>query len=406
MDRYGDTYTASTSILVLLFAYSLAYFHRVMTGVMKPEISFFANYYGIDPNLLLSIIASAYFYAYAVAQLFIGPFLDYYGVKRGGFIMFMIAGVSAMVMCIPHPLALVIGRFFIGFSVAVAFVAYMRTAALYYSISSQGKLTSYALMAGNISAVAATYPLRLLLTYYGYFSVLVVISVISFVVAFMIYITSCDKGSMQKVKGYKDLYSKLMKFVLDKHMAGVVIADLATYGTGVTFQAVWGQELLPSLLGIDIKTSTLYLMVLTMVFVALCPLAGYLSDNVIKRRRPVMMISSISSLLGWLALLVAIASKDRLLPTVSMLILIGTSLGFHIVAPVMAREQYGREYSATATAAFNIQTNIGVAVLQNIVGILHPNNIILINIVLALVGVVAVLTIVKETYGINEYKSM
>jgi hypothetical protein len=62
--RRGNTRFAL--IAVLLAAYALVYFHRTMTGVVREQVALFAEYYGVDENLLTSVFFLAYFYAYAL----------------------------------------------------------------------------------------------------------------------------------------------------------------------------------------------------------------------------------------------------------------------------------------------------------------------------------------------------
>jgi len=181
-------------IIVLLAAYVLVYFHRTMTGVMKPEIDYYSGYYGVDADLLLAIMSSAYFYGYAASQLFTGPLIDYYGVKRIGSIMLTVLGVGTVLMGVPSPVTLVAGRLLIGVSASVVFLSYMRSAALGFKISYQGRLSSYALFAGSISTIAATYPLRLMLNSIGLSSTYIILALSAFTLALLTYLTSSDTG--------------------------------------------------------------------------------------------------------------------------------------------------------------------------------------------------------------------
>ncbi|WP_276813916.1 MFS transporter [Desulfurococcus amylolyticus] len=383
-------------IIVLLAAYVLVYFHRTMTGVMKPEIDYYSGYYGVNAELLLAIMSSAYFYGYAASQFFTGPLIDYYGVKRIGSIMLTMLGVGTVLMSVPSPNTLVAGRLLIGISASVVFLSYMRSAALSFKISYQGRLSSYALFAGSISTIAATYPLRLMLNSIGLSSTYIILALLAFTLALLTYLTSSDIGGKKKDSSFLKQASLIGSIARNPHSWGVGIASVASYGLGLAYQSTWGQIHLSKVFLLGKEDVSIYLMVLAMVFAVSCIPTGYLSDK-FKSRKPFLIAATIASVAAWILMYLSSISRDRIILLVA-LIFLGVSQGLHIVAPTMAKEYYDPKISGTSVAFFNIVLFTGIAVLQSVLSMIDPTVSVIINILIAFIGILTSTILAKETY--------
>ncbi|MCI4462177.1 MAG: MFS transporter [Thermogladius sp.] len=383
-------------LVVMLAAYGLVYFHRVMAGIMKDEIEGFASYYNVDPKFLLAFFPSAYFYAYALAQLFMGSLVDAYGVRRVGALMLGLMGLSTALMMLPSPLALITGRTLVGLSAAVVFVSTQRVASLYFPPTTQAIITSLLLMTGNISALLATYPLRLFLTVYGVVALLSLLALIAFAVMALVYLIAWDAGTAGKGLGLKEVWRKLGHLSREKHAWATALGAVASYGTGTAFQAAWGQDLISRVFGFDKYAVSIYLMILALSFTITAPLVGVVSDRVIGRRKPVLVASDTVSAISWVAIILSILFHNNAMLLLSLVIL-GVSMGLHIVAPPMAKEPYGPDYSATATSFFNLVLFTGIAILQSTEPFIGPLFNSLLSAVVSVIGLAVVLAWSRET---------
>ncbi|PUA31214.1 MAG: MFS transporter [Zestosphaera tikiterensis] len=390
----------STSVIVvLLIAYMLVYFHRTMTGVMKPEIDYYSRYYGVDANLMLAVMSSAYFYAYVVGQFFMGPIVDYYGVKKAGSLMVAILGVATLMVSLPNTIALVVGRALIGLSASIVFLSYMRSSALEFTLGKQGKLTSYALFAGNVSTILATYPLRLMLNSVGLPLTLIALALSTFAISASIYVASRDVGRRGSGMSVVEQAMFLGRIARNPHSWGVGLAAAASYGIGLAYQSSWGQIHLTEVFSLSKEDVSTYLMVLAMVFALTSLPTGYLSDR-LKRRKPFLLTANVIAVIAWFLMYVSSIEGDKLLLTAS-LILVGLSQGVHVVAPTMAKELYDPKISGTAVAFFNIVLFTSIALLQSICPLLNPLTALAVNIAIALIGIAITTLLVKETYRIQ-----
>ncbi len=366
-----------------------------MTGVMKPEVDVYSSYYGLDPSVLLAVMSSAYFYTYALSQIFMGPMVDYYGVKRSYLIMLLLLGVGTMVMSLPSPWTLIIGRSLIGFSASVVFLSYMRSSALYFSLGEQGMLSSYILMVGGISTILTTYPLRMALNIFGIQITFMMLAIASFIIALLIYVLAIDIGG-----GYRSIVKQLrevLEIARDIHVWGVGLAALTSYGTVVAYQSSWGQIHISKSFGLGYDEVSIYLMIIALVFALLSIATGYLSDKVVRRRKPFLTLATSITIATWIIMYIATIDKNIILLKIG-LIAMGISQGLHIVAPTMVKEPYSPQISGTVVSLFNIIVFIGIAIMQTICSITSPTTAITINMIIAVIGTVASIMLTKETY--------
>ncbi|WP_148683564.1 MFS transporter [Fervidicoccus fontis] len=397
MTAKGSNNSYYSIMIILLIAYALVYFHRTMTGIMKPEVDEFSRYYGINANILLSTMSSAYFYAYATSQLITGPLLDSYGVKRIGATMLAVLSLGTILMLLKNEFGLIVGRTLIGFAAAVAFLSYMRSSSLYFSKSMQAKLTSFAIMIGNFSTIVSTYPLRIFLQRFGYTTTLLILASISSLLSYLVFKKSSDVGSIEKTSKLRERFAEMKKIASEKHIWGVGIAALAGYGTSIAYQATWGQRNLTEMFGFSIGKASIMLMIIAITATIFSPIVGFISDNVIKRRKPILISTPLSSLIGWFLIYISFYLHNSILLYASMISL-GLSIALQIVAPVMAREEVQSKYSGTATAMFNVQVFFGIAILQTISGFLSISSMIIVSIGVSLFGILASILFTRETY--------
>ena len=383
-------------MVVLLLAYALVYFHRTMTGVMKPEVDVYSSYYGISSSLLLAVMSSAYFYAYGFSQLFMGPLVDYYGVKRACSSMLLLLSIATVVMSIPNPWTLIVGRSLVGFSASIAFLSYMRTSALYFGIGSQARLASYALVVGGISTILATYPLRMALDTFGIQPTFIALALFGIALAVSVYMLSIDVGMGSR--SIADQAREIVRMAGDPHIWGVAIASIGSYGTVMAYQAGWGQVHMSEGFGMNYDEIGMHLMVLAIVFALSSFATGYLSDMVVRRRKPFIVLSPTLAVISWMIMYVATTCRDLVMLDVGLAVM-GMSQGLQIVAPTMAKEPYNLQASGTAVALFNIVLFTGIAVAQTTCSMTSPLTAITISMVIAMIGTVASITLARETYS-------
>ena len=101
--------------LILAMGYAIAYFHRVSPAVVAPELTRSFDLGGVS----LGVLASAYFYPYAIMQLPSGLLSDSFGPRKTVTIFSLIAAGGAILFGISptFPLA-TLGRVVVGIGVS------------------------------------------------------------------------------------------------------------------------------------------------------------------------------------------------------------------------------------------------------------------------------------------------
>lgn len=388
------------AVLVLLLAsYSLVYFHRTMTGVMEYEIESISRRFGYDPALLLSVLSSAYFYAYALSQFVVGSLVDYFGIRKVGSAFLLLLALGTLLIVPEDPLAMIVGRAVVGFASVAAFLSYQRSLSLYYRPEEQARATALALVVGNLTASMSTYPLRRALDAVGLSGTLLGLALVTAALSIAVYLLSADVRVGGSIREYlTKTGSDLRRVLADRHSWGVSLGALATYGTGLSFQSSWGQMLISKAYGLGKTEVSYYLLVLAAVFTVSCPVAGYLSDKVYRRRKPFLVASSALMASSWLLLLSSSTSANVLLLGLS-LVCLGVSLGLHIVISVMMREAHGPTRAATSVAFMNTVLFLGTAVLNSLLPRLSYIEAAAISAALSAAGGVAVRLLARETYS-------
>lgn len=357
-------------IVMLLSAYVIVYVHRIVTGVMKPELEELANSFGWDDIMFTSAVASAYFYAYAAMQLPGGVLADALGIKRYASLSLSVLAFGTLLMTVGNPYSVIAGRALIGGGAAAIFISVQRYIGVNLGKGAGGRVTGLALSAGNIGALLATTPSRIVIDSVGVPGFLLVLFATSVILALGTHATITDVG-LRRVSikdALKEVLSQLRVTASSIHSWSLALALASTYATVVAFQSYWGPDYFAQVFEAGATEVSVYLMILALSFALFTVVVGWVSDKVLGRRKPILILNSALHALSWGTLLI-IASigpiNNAFLPY-ALSAFVGFSAAFHIVIPPMAREAYPPEYSGTTFAFVNMAGFIGIAIYQSL----------------------------------------
>ena len=107
-------------LLPFALGYFISYLFRTVNAVIAPNL---AADIGVDPSGL-GLLTSAYFIAFASAQLPLGVLLDRFGPRRIEALLLLFAAAGALIFARSQSLGgLALGRAFIGFGVSACLMA-------------------------------------------------------------------------------------------------------------------------------------------------------------------------------------------------------------------------------------------------------------------------------------------
>jgi len=380
---------------LILSAYFLSYFHRTASGVLKPEIEQIALSNGLRPERLLGLFASAYFYAYAFAQLLVGPLIDSLGVRRATSLFLALMSAGTLLVSSGDPLMLVVGRFLVGFSASVAYLAYHKATFLYFSKERQGVLAAIAIVVGNAGSLASAYPLRALMSSLGLSATMSALGAATAAVAAAVALSGAPDARGKFAENARNTLRGIARMLRDPHIYGIGVCGVATYGVIVSFQSSWGQYYFEAL-GKDIREASEYLSLIPLVLIPMSLVVGHMSDRVVKRRKPFLLVASALSLSSWILLRQALSSGIGGYSLVGVIAL-GLAVAFHIVQVAAAKEKYTPEISASTVAMMNVFTFTGIAAFNTLFPLIGVERMLVLSGLAAAAGLPAVALLVKET---------
>ncbi len=151
--------------LIFAFAYLISYAMRSINAVIATELK---------RDLVLSagelgLLASAYFFSFALMQLPVGVLLDRFGPRRVNALLMLLAAAGCGLFAVAESfLVLWLGRALIGVGVAACLMAAVQAYALYFKSHLQGTMSSCMLMAGSLGAILVTTPVHAALSVVGW----------------------------------------------------------------------------------------------------------------------------------------------------------------------------------------------------------------------------------------------
>lgn len=373
---------------VLAIAYFFVYFHRVSTSVVSTDLQ---DTFGVGAASI-ALLSSAYFYAYTIMQLPSGLLTDSWGPRKTVSIFTLVAATGAILTGIASSFELVItGRLLIGVGVAMVYIPIMKILATWYRKNEFASLSGILLAVGNIGALSAAGPLALMSDALGWQQVFLLLGVITLVLAIVAWFITRDRPSdmglpsiqeieaeekgepipeakavekMPMVQALKMTFGSGMKFW------PLAIWFFFMYGSIMVYQGLWAGPFFRDVLGWDKAT---YGLVLTFIGIGMifgCPVAGYLSDKILKSRKKVLLVGTVVYTIIW-AMLWAFAGQIASTEAYMVIhFLYGFFGGFFVVSYAQIKELFPITIVGTTTAALNIFPFAGGAILQQVTGLM------------------------------------
>jgi len=361
---------ASKSEKIFLFiSLSAIYFfsivHRVGIAVVAVGMM---NEFSADASLI-GLMSSAYFFPYALAQIPIGIMLDRVGVRKTIGALGIIASIGNGIFAFSPTLLLVtVGRALVGFGVGGFYVSCLKALSIWFQPGRFATLTGLLTALGNFGAFFASSPLALISVNIGwrgaYFAIFILMSAFIFMAWFSL-------RSEQHVRPTEDthVYRDLSRIFHYKYFLIIMMIPFLAYGAYISFQGLWAGPFLANIYGMDTATVGFFLTFISIGFIISSPLGGYLSDNIFKRRRPILLTGILLSLVVW----VVFGIWGQALTSIqlsSTLFILGFATGFIYVFMSMSKELFPDNISGTAMASFNQFNFIGGGFFQFFMGFL------------------------------------
>lgn len=360
------------SWFILAFAFLIVFFHRYATAVVADD---FIRDLGFTAGQV-SLLASLYFYPYAIMQFPTGMLADYVGPRRTTTAGMLLAAVGSLLLSMANsPATAYLGRTLVGIGVAVIFVCALKLQAVWFPSSQFATMSGLTSVVGNIGGILATTPLALLVVYAGWRASFRYIALVSLGVAALIWwIVRDDPAELGfespnpvRPKPSVRLGTAMKNVLANRYTWPNFFYLFAIMGSTMTISGLWGIPYIMHTYGLE-RTAASGLVMLMTVGVAIGgPLMGWLADR-IGRVKPLMLFSSAGITLIWVYVLYFAGGKpplELLYPLFFMLGLLGVSF---ILPFDNAKRVNDPSRSGVAVAVANSGGFVGTAIFNVYVG--------------------------------------
>ncbi|HWW42387.1 MFS transporter [Pedobacter sp.] len=340
----------------LLF-YFLDYVVRSSPAVMIPQLS---GAFGVSTVGLVSIVGT-YYYTYSTCSLIAGIALDRFGAKYSLFAGALILGLGCLLFIISSYYTGVIGRLLQGAGCAFAFPGCVYLATKGFSPRSLATAIGFTQCLGMLGGSAGQFVVGPLMergmdeTYFWTVAGLITI----FVAVGLLLITP---HNVQEHRSSKDLHTpgflspyKVVFSNKQSWFCGIISGLL--FAPTTIFAMTWGVAFFQKDRNMDFHTATLASAMVAMGWVFGCPLLGYLTDK-IGRRKPILIGGALLMILSLIQLLFL----PDLMPAFASTFTLGVASGAAMIPYSVIKESNPDHVKGSATGAINFIT-FGVTTL-------------------------------------------
>ena len=340
----------------LLF-YFLDYVIRSSPAVMLPEL---AQSFSVKEIRLVTIIGT-YYYTYSTCSLIAGIALDRFGAKYSLFAGALILGIGCLLFMISSQFIGVVGRLFQGAGCAFAFPGCVYLASKGFSAKSLATAIGFTQCLGMLGGSAGQFVVGPLIekgmninTFW------LSIGIFTIIVAFGLwFITPADivekkAETIVKKQSLLDPY-KIVFSNPQSWLCGIVSGLL--FAPTTIFAMTWAVDFFQKDRAFDFHSATISSAMVAFGWVFGCPLLGYITDK-INKRKPVLIFGALFMILSLIQLLYF----PDLLPAKISMFLLGVGSGAAMIPYSIIKEANPDNVKGSATGAINFIT-FGVTTL-------------------------------------------
>ncbi|MFC0777935.1 MFS transporter [Flavobacterium sp. HJSW_4] len=340
----------------LLF-YFLDYVIRSAPAVMLPELS---QTFSVNEIRLVTIIGT-YYYTYSTCSLIAGIALDRFGAKYSLFAGAFILGIGCLLFMISSQFSGVTGRLFQGAGCAFAFPGCVYLASKGFSAKSLATAIGFTQCLGMLGGSAGQFVVGPWIEEGMHIDTFwLLIGIFTIIVAFGLwFITPADlaekkEESIVKKQGILEPY-KIVFSNPQSWFCGIISGLL--FAPTTIFAMTWAVDFFQKDRALDFHTATISSAMVAFGWVFGCPLLGYITDK-LKKRKPVLVAGALLMIITLIQLLYF----PDILTTKYSMFLLGVASGAAMIPYSIIKEANPDKVKGSATGAINFIT-FGVTTL-------------------------------------------
>lgn len=362
---------------ILGAAYILVFFHRLAPAIVAVDMMRDLKTGGA----LMGILASAYFYPYALMQIPAGLLADSWGPRRSVTFFFIFAAAGSVALGLAQSVGMAIAaRIVVGLGVAMVFVSTMKILTNWFESEKFVRMTGLLMALGGVGGYIAATPLAFLSDAISWRGAMIFIGTLTLGIALAIWLLVRDtpqEMGFQPVNGNSSPISTDNKVGLWRGI-GLVIKEprfwpwAMVFFLGATvnlsFTGLWGGPFLMHVYGMSKTQAGAVLSMMAIGLIVGAPVMSLLSDKIFHSRKKVLLVNQFSALGLFVPLAFFTGDYSK-----TMLYVWCFSYSFMISGAVVVgytsiKEYFPMEISGTATGLINIFPFAGAALGQPLMG--------------------------------------
>jgi MFS family permease len=327
----------------------------------------------------LGNLSACYFYAYVLMQIPTGILVDSWGAKRLLVSGSLLGAVGTVVFAsTDNFVAACVSRALVGGATAVGWVITLKLATHWFPSKSFAMLSGLGLLVGNIGALFAQVPLRLLVESMGWRAVGLASAVVLLIIGAVAWISVRDDPSDIGFRSYAPAGLSALRNRSVRHLLNgfgnifkysntwlIIFSQGGFVGSMLSFTGLWGPPYLRTRFELKPTAAAAVCSVMIICWAVASPIAGRLSDA-IGRRKPIYLGGAVAAAAGW-AILFYLPGLS--LPGFLVIAaLTSFSCGAVILGFAYAKESVPVKFLGTITGSINMGNMVGPMLLQPGIG--------------------------------------
>lgn len=356
----------------LALAFLIVFFHRYATAVVADDLTRDLGLSGTQ----LGLLASMYFYAYAFMQIPSGILADYVGPRRSATAGMLVAAAGSLLFSMATRSSWAyIGRLLVGIGVGAIFICTLKMQAIWFHAREFATIAGLTSVVGNFGGILATTPLALLVDAFGWRPTFRYISLVTLVVALLIWLLVRDRPEEMGFQAPNPassqpqipLWQALWCVLRNRHTWPNVIYFLCISGSVTAFSGLWGIPYLTQAYGVDRQIASQIVLMMTLGVALGGPVMGWLSDRM-GRIKPILIATSTLYTLIWFYILHLAGGRPPFALNYFLYFVLGfISIGF-LLCFNNVKQVNSPAVSGIASGVVNMAGFGGTAILNSYVG--------------------------------------
>jgi len=353
--------------------YLTGFYQRVSPAVMTSELM---RSFGIGAKDLGNLSAF-YFYTYVAMQIPTGILVDSWGARKLLIAGSISAAAGTVLFGATDNFALACaGRAIVGGATAVGWLVLLKLATHWFPTRRFAMLSGLGLFFGNIGALTAQVPLRLMIEHFGWRAVVLgsgaVVLLVSLLAWAIVYNDPVEKqfrsfappALQRKESNIAALGAGFRRVFEYRNTWLIFFAQGSMVGSILAFTGLWGTPFLKARFSLSPASAAAVCSVMIVCWAVASPLCGALSDR-IGRRKPIYLSGCLLATAGWTTMLYAALPLPAFIAVAAVT---STACGAVVLGFAYGKESVPVQFLGTISGTINIGNMIGPMLLQPGIG--------------------------------------